>query len=693
MIDEKDPGRKSVNDDDSDDEVIIDLTDEVNVKPEDENRVLNLTDDMADEPPEVTQTEDSPYPESDEFLTFDDTDDLQSQLEGISKKESVQAIDDDHEEDQIIAAAIDESLEADPERERKSVELFDSEASADDKLLIIDDAPEEEIDVTPRADDGSSVDSRQPEDAFELEEEIELEYDVDDDEEIFLDLERSEDTEDFVNVVLDRSTSSDPSDDDHEPSQYLELEDEDLDDIVLPEYEREEESETLATPDETGELVDGEELPDIEAISDLDFEDIDGTDDSRELDTGELFSSDDILAGVGQTAGPVDADEAEFKPDTLGLDEIEKFPGLTDPGEVDQEMVSLTDDDDLVFEDETDSLDLEEGLDPDIDDDVIPLDGFNGALDNQEEEIIEITEFDQHYPVEGDTLLKQTGILDPSSTEEDDFLELIDIEEDILSADQEVVEFGEPPIAGPGESVNRLVEAELEEAESRSTDLESIFNDDLEDRLLEEGVSETDPDVSLEYKDDFRQEEGFDLDEEKAEPEAGSPDEDAEIPLSTEALLAETEDLDFNIDPESISQQVDQLDTFLTEDQAGEPEKALFPSDYPEAENAEGATTDEAISGGDMEASMAIPAGSIDTARFPDESSSEEIAPGDAPAGIDSDEFPSVPVGQIDAAIERVINEKFAGKIEEIIYEVIEKAVAKEISRLKSAILGNNEPE
>ncbi len=693
MIDEKDPGRKSVNDDDSDDEVIIDLTDEVNVKPEDENRVLNLTDDMADEPPEVTQTEDSPYPESDEFLTFDDTDDLQSQLEGISKKESVQALDEDHEEDQIIAAAIDESLEADTERERKSGELFDSEASADDKLLIIDDAPEAEIDVTPRADDGSSVDSRQPQDAFELEEEIELEYDVDDDEEIFLDLERSEDTEDFVNVVLDRSTSSDPSDDDHEPSQYLELEDEDLDDIVLPEYEREEESETLATPDETGELVDGEELPDIEAISDLDFEDIDGTDDSRELDTGELFSSDDILAGVGQTAGPVDADEAEFKPDTLGLDEIEKFPGLTDPGEVDQDMVSLTDDDDLVFEDETDSLDLEEGLDPDIDDDVIPLDGFNGALDDQEEEIIEITEFDQHYPVEGDTLLRQTGILDPSSTEEDDFLELIDIEEDILSADQEVVEFGEPPIAGPGESVNRLVEAELEEAESRSTDLESIFNDDLEDRLLEEEFSESDADVSLEIEDGFGQEAGFDLEEEKAEPEAGSPDEDAEIPLSTEALLAETEDLDFNIDPESISQQVDQLDTFLTEDQAGEPEKALFPSDYPEAENAEGATTDEAISGGDMEASMAIPAGSIDTARFPDESSSEEIAPGDAPAGIDSDEFPSVPVGQIDAAIERVINEKFAGKIEEIIYEVIEKAVAKEISRLKSAILGNNEPE
>ena len=73
MIDENDPGRKSVNDDDSDDEVIIDLTDEVNIQPEDENRVLNLTDDIADEPPEVTKTEDSSYPESDkEVLAFDD---------------------------------------------------------------------------------------------------------------------------------------------------------------------------------------------------------------------------------------------------------------------------------------------------------------------------------------------------------------------------------------------------------------------------------------------------------------------------------------------------------------------------------------------------------------------------------------------------------------------------------------------
>jgi len=43
--------------------------------------------------------------------------------------------------------------------------------------------------------------------------------------------------------------------------------------------------------------------------------------------------------------------------------------------------------------------------------------------------------------------------------------------------------------------------------------------------------------------------------------------------------------------------------------------------------------------------------------------------------------------GQIDQAIERIINEKFAGRIEHIIYEIIEKAVKKEIDRLKVSLL------
>ena len=47
----------------------------------------------------------------------------------------------------------------------------------------------------------------------------------------------------------------------------------------------------------------------------------------------------------------------------------------------------------------------------------------------------------------------------------------------------------------------------------------------------------------------------------------------------------------------------------------------------------------------------------------------------------------SVSSGQIDQAIERIINEKFAGRIEHIIYEIIENAVKKEIDRLKASLL------
>ena len=49
-----------------------------------------------------------------------------------------------------------------------------------------------------------------------------------------------------------------------------------------------------------------------------------------------------------------------------------------------------------------------------------------------------------------------------------------------------------------------------------------------------------------------------------------------------------------------------------------------------------------------------------------------------------------MPAEQIDAAIERIINEKFSDKIEGIIYKVIEKAVSKEIDRIKGALTGSN---
>jgi hypothetical protein len=108
------------------------------------------------------------------------------------------------------------------------------------------------------------------------------------------------------------------------------------------------------------------------------------------------------------------------------------------------------------------------------------------------------------------------------------------------------------------------------------------------------------------------------------------------------------EAFDFNFDTGSIARQVDRLDAFLSEDSIDEPEVASLPEDYPAGKN----TIAE---------------------NPPAEPQLEEVA--------------SFSPSQIDAAIERVINEKFSGRIENIIYDVIEKAVAKEIARLKGVLL------
>ena len=54
---------------------------------------------------------------------------------------------------------------------------------------------------------------------------------------------------------------------------------------------------------------------------------------------------------------------------------------------------------------------------------------------------------------------------------------------------------------------------------------------------------------------------------------------------------------------------------------------------------------------------------------------------------------PVVSPEQIDQAIERIINEKLAGRIEHIIYEIIEKTVKREIDRLKASLLEDSSPE
>ena len=64
----------------------------------------------------------------------------------------------------------------------------------------------------------------------------------------------------------------------------------------------------------------------------------------------------------------------------------------------------------------------------------------------------------------------------------------------------------------------------------------------------------------------------------------------------------------------------------------------------------------------------------------------------DSPAANAGD-FAGISPEQVDQAIERIINQKLAGRIEHIIYEIIEKAVKREIDRLKESLLEDNTPD
>ena len=75
-----------------------------------------------------------------------------------------------------------------------------------------------------------------------------------------------------------------------------------------------------------------------------------------------------------------------------------------------------------------------------------------------------------------------------------------------------------------------------------------------------------------------------------------------------------------------------------------------------------------------------------------DQSEKEDPMQKDSPA-YSAGDSPVVSPEQIDQAIERIINEKLAGRIEHIIYEIIEKTVKREIDRLKASLLEDSTPE
>ncbi len=216
----------------------------------------------------------------------------------------------------------------------------------------------------------------------------------------------------------------------------------------------------------------------------------------------------------------------------------------------------------------------------------------------------EITEFDEHFPEEAEKKLERAGVLDAAEPDEEEFLELIEVEDDGQTEDEEIIEVNQ--------SEEQIVQDEIDNFFSETLGEEPEFESD-DTQLVEE-----------------------------------TPTMDTMMTMDTLTPPSEDEEFNFSFDPSQISQKVDRLDTFLSSDSTTEPEMASQPED-----------------------------------QFEDDENAEE----DLQTVQDTGDAPAVTPDQIDSLLERVIKEKFSGKIEDIIYEAIEKAVSKEIDRLKGSLL------
>ena len=248
-------------------------------------------------------------------------------------------------------------------------------------------------------------------------------------------------------------------------------------------------------------------------------------------------------------------------------------------------------------------------------------------------EVMEITEFDDILSEDDNEMITLTE--DPAESEpEEEFLELIEVEEDSLpeaaedKIEEEIIQFDEPQ-----EDVEDI---ELENFINESLNEEIQIGDELEDDLINSlGI------------------------------EAGR-----EINLADQR--SETEEFNFNIDTSEISEKIDQLDTIF------------FDDTQPETENDDGTEAEDGIEAEDE---------NIDA-----ETANEDIRI----TGVDSLKQPPSDIAtsglelkpdQIEQSIERFIEQNYSEKIESMISAIIEKAVAKEISRLKNVLLQDDSTE
>ena len=559
--------------------------------------------------------------------------------------------------------------------------------------------------------ESDELDTPTDEVVFNLGEKIELKQDDDDDEkyEFFeIDDEETDDEKDRLSLL-----------------DNLDLDFGEEDDIISLDAEQEEKFESQALESDDPSKTDlTDDLPDLLAEMEFEFDE-DDEESVVAADESPTGASDNVIAkAVEQSAGS-DTDAEQ-------IDLTEKEEELIDDGEAIALEDHHFDDDDILSPEQTEIADLE------LDDELLNFE--EDVSLKSEDDIIEISEFDQHFPEEDEKILEQAGVLDATSEVEDEFLELIDIEEDdsqedeahmapedfeMKKADAQISSFLNDKFEEDVEfksEVSELVEEPSNEIPETAMDAEAILSEDDEfdlkldtdeitqqiDGLDDFLTDESDAEPKAEYLSEEETQES------QAEPELESLSEDDSEEDQPELSVAPfPEDLHDQEEPED---EVLTLSEDQPEEEEPEPVRASFAEDYP------GNMEDESAVALGLEDDLNIEPAETAIASFPDDlveeeepepivASLSEVLPEEEESGPDAMLEPEVHAVSeeslqedvvstpeiveseaitpeaISAAIERIINDKFSGQIESIIYQVIEKAVTNEIERLKTVLL------
>ena len=546
--------------------------------------------------------------------------------------------DDEEDDDDIID--LDGTPETESQAEGGAIDLdegisdYESTMGEDDIIAsaIVASLGADDDDNPAALSDHAAPAALQDERVFDTEKEIELEYESDEDEYDFFALDDKSNLEELETITMDDEEPDDAVDDDilFDPVANLDLNSDEDDGIIGMDDDPQEGPDLMAFDDEATLAFGGSgDLPDLTDELEFEFDDEDDEDGFAAADNQVAEDSDDIIAmSVEKALAP---DEVTTQID-LAMEPGFEFTEDSDIMAEDNEQAAEADLIATTIE-EIRELAEADGL-PDIDDDI--------DLKFEDEE--------------GDSDIDDTGDLEP----EDEVLPIEDFGEHAAEDEDGIIEITEFDEHFPEEDEKKLELASILDA------LDSDEDDFLELIEVEEDGLAGDEEV-IEFN---RPEEQIDEDEidnffsesledkpvfenEGIEPVEEKPALSTDMAMATVSPADEDEEFDFSLDSSEISMQVDRLDTFLSDDLTAEPEVASLP----EKPLVEEETVDE-----------------------------------DQPAVEDKAVPLPVTPDQIESILEDALKNKFGGKIENIICEVIEKAVSKEIDRLKTALLESTRP-